>query len=60
MDWINILLCIIAWAALGYMILGCIDRNLEILTWKKNAVWWLNILVDLFWPIVAVFYLTKK
>lgn len=56
----NISLLIIGWIIAGSIILGSIDQNLEITNWKLSAVWWLRLLVNLFWPIVAIAYLSKN
>jgi len=58
--WSYVLLGIVGWVIAGSIILGSIDKNLEITNWKMKAVWWLVLLVNLFWPIVAVAYLSKR
>jgi hypothetical protein len=58
--WSYILLGIIGWVMAGSIILGGIDRNLEITNWKLHAVWWLRLLVNLFWPIIAIAYLSRR
>jgi uncharacterized protein (DUF983 family) len=58
--WSYIILGIIGWIIAGSIILGGIDKNLEITTWKSHAVWWLVLLMNLFWPIIMIAYLSKK
>jgi len=55
-----VILGIVGWIMFGSIVLGGIDKNLEITNWKLHAVWWLRLLVNLFWPIIAVIYLSKK
>lgn len=53
---IYILFAVIGWILLGSFALGAVDRNLEIANWKKQAIWWLVLLSNLLWPIIAIRY----
>ena len=56
----NIILGFILWSMVGDIILGFVDKNLETTTWKRQAVWWLILLVNFLWPIVTALYLKRN
>jgi len=56
----TIVLWVIVWAMFGSIVLGSIDKDLEINMWKLHSVWWLNVLIDLLWPVITVLYLRSK
>jgi len=48
------------WSLMGSFILSMADRRLELYEWKIQAPELLIFIVNLLWPIVVLFYLTKK
>jgi len=56
--WIGLI--IMGWSLMGSFILSMADRRLELYEWKIQAPELLIFIVNLLWPIVVLFYLTKK
>jgi hypothetical protein len=51
---------VIGWILFGSIAIGAIDKDLEITNWKKTAVWWLVLLMNLFWPTIVAAYLIRN
>lgn len=48
------------WILFGSIVIGGIDHDLEISKWKRSAVWWLVLLMNLFWPFIVIAYLARN
>jgi len=54
------IIVVIGWVLLGSFVLSSIDKNLELTRWKIQAPVLLIFIVNMLWPIVALFYISKR
>ena len=54
------IIVVIGWVLLGSFVLSSIDKNLELTRWKMQAPVLLIFIVNMLWPIVALFYISKR